>query len=73
MRQGSNRASKADAQLTLFPARAPLESVALDLLDPLPKSRKGHLYILVMVDRFSKLCRFLTIRSTTAEKVEKAF
>ncbi len=32
--------------LTLFPARAPLESVALDLLGPLPKSLKGHLYIL---------------------------
>ncbi len=59
--------------MTLFPARAPLESVALDLLGPLPKSRKGHLYILVIVNRFSKLCRFLAMRSTTAEKVAKAF
>ncbi len=57
--------------LSLFPARAPLESVALDLLGRLPKSRNGNLHILVMVDRFPKLCRFQEIRSTTAEKVAK--
>ncbi len=59
--------------LTLFPARAPLESVALDLLGPLPKSKRGNTHILVMVDRFSKLCRFLPMRSTTADKVARAF
>ncbi len=59
--------------LTLFPARAPLESVALDLLGPLPKSKRGNTHILVIVDRFSKLCRFLPLRSTTAERVAKAF
>ncbi len=54
--------------LALFLARTPLESVERDNLSPLTKSRKGHLYILVMVDRFSKLCRVLKMRSMNAKK-----
>ncbi len=62
-----------DRILTLFPAREPLESVEVDLLAPLHKSRKEDLCILVVVDRFSKLCRFLAMRSATAEKIAKTF
>ncbi len=56
-----------------FCACSPLESVALDVLGGLPKSCKGELYILVMVDRFSKLCRFLPMRSSSAENVAETF
>ncbi len=45
---------KRTTPLTLFPARAPLYSVALDLLGLPPTPRRGNLHILGMVDRFSK-------------------
>ena len=32
------------------------ESVSMDFVWGLPKSRKGHDYLYVIVDRFSKMC-----------------
>lgn len=34
----------------------PWESVSMDFVGGLPKSRKGHDYLYVIVDRFSKIC-----------------
>ena len=34
----------------------PWESVSMDFVGRLPKSRKGHDYLYVVVDRFSKMC-----------------
>ncbi len=48
--------------LKMFPAQAPLESVALGLLGPLPKSKSGCRFVLVMMDRLTKLCRFKALR-----------
>jgi len=59
--------------LKLFPAVKPLEEVAIDLLGPLPKSRKGKLYILVIADRYSKLCRLVALASIKAHSVARAF
>ncbi len=73
MRQRSNRFAQAHDALALFPAQAPLESVAIDLLGPLPKSKGGHTHILIIADRLSKLCRFLPMKSTTADRVAKVF
>jgi hypothetical protein len=38
--------------LGLFPANAPLESVAMDILGPLPKTRHGNRFLLVIADRY---------------------
>ena len=34
----------------------PRESVSMDFVGGLPMSRKGHDYLYVVVDRFSKVC-----------------
>ena len=59
--------------LKLFPARAPLESVAIDILGPLPITSSGHRFLLVITDRYTKLTKTVPMRSITALVVAKAF
>jgi Integrase zinc binding domain len=59
--------------LKLFPASAPLEYVAIDILGPLPKTGHGNRFLLVMTDRFSKLTRTVPLRTTTALVCARAF
>ena len=42
--------SRRTNHLGLFPAHAPLESVAMDILGPLPKTRHGNRFLLVIAD-----------------------
>ena len=59
--------------MKLFPATAPLESMAMDLLGPLKKSKAGNRFILVMTDRFTKLTQVVTLRRNTAAVIAEAF
>jgi Integrase zinc binding domain len=38
--------------LKLFPAKGPLESVAMDILGSLPRTKHGNCFLLVIADRF---------------------
>ena len=59
--------------LRLFPATRPLESVAIDVLGPLTKTKKGHRYILVMTCRFSKLTQVVPLKTITSYNIALAF
>jgi Integrase zinc binding domain len=59
--------------LKLFPAKGPLESVAMDILGPLPKSKHGNLFLLVITDRYSKVTQTVPLRAITALSVARAF
>ena len=59
--------------LKLFPARAPLEFVAIDILGELIKTPRGNRYMLVISDRFSKLVRTVPLKKVTSSEVPKAF
>ena len=59
--------------MRLFPATTPLESVAIDILGPLPKSTDGHLFILFIFDRFTKLTQIVPLKSVKAYDVAVAF
>lgn len=45
----------------------------MDILGPFNKSAKGHQYILVVTDPFTKFCQAVPMTSTTAAAVAQAF
>jgi Integrase zinc binding domain len=59
--------------LQLFPAKGPLESVALDILGPLPRTKHGNRFLLVIADRYTKVTRTVPLRTITALSVARAF
>ena len=59
--------------LKLFPATRPMESVGIDILGPLPKSKRGKRFLLVISDRFTKLTTMVALRNINAYSVAFAF
>ena len=64
---------KHNSELKTFPPSGPLEYIAIDILGELPRTPRGHRYLLVMRDRYSKLTRTVPLRKITAETVAQAF
>lgn len=59
--------------LKLFPAKAPLEYVSIDILGELIRSKRGNRYLLVITDRFSKLVKTVPLKRITAPVIARAF
>jgi Integrase core domain len=64
---------RSQGDMTLFPAHEPLDYVALDILGPLPRTKKGNHYLIVIADRFPKLVRTVPLSRITAPTVAWAF
>ena len=62
---------KMRAAMQLHHAGAPLERVHLDMLGPFPPSRNGNVYILVLVDQFSKWVECYPTSDQTAQTVAR--
>lgn len=58
--------------LNLFPAMEPLQSLAIDLVGPLTKTKNGNQFLLVTTCRFSKLTSVVPSRRTDAYNVAVA-
>jgi hypothetical protein len=59
--------------LKLFPAQGPLQSVAMDILGPLPRTKHGNSFLLDIADRFYKVTKTVPLRTVTALSVARAF
>ena len=59
--------------LRIFRATRPAESLAINILGPLTKTREGHRFRLVMSDRFSKLTHVVPLRRIDSYTVAVAF
>ena len=64
---------KCTHSLRLFPAQRPLESLSIDILGPLTKTKKGYRFLLVITDRFTKLTQVIPLRRIDAYTVAVAF
>jgi len=58
--------------LTLFPATEPLTELSVDIFGPIPASKKGNRFILVITDRFAELTKCVALRRITAMSVASA-
>ena len=58
--------------LTLFPATEPLTDPSVDIFGPVPATKAGNRFILVITDRFSKLTKCVALRRITAISVASA-
>ena len=67
------RLKKKTNPLALFPATQPLRSVCIDILGPLPKTKAGMRFLLVITDRFTKLTAVVPLRKITSADVAKGF
>lgn len=56
-----------------FMATRPFEQVSLDIVGPLPKTKKGFRYLLTMIDNFTRYAEAYPLREQTAEETAKAF
>lgn len=56
-------------ELQLFPADAPLESVATDVLGELIKTERGNQYLLVMSDLFNQLTKTVLMKGLSGAEV----
>ena len=50
----------------------PFERVAMDIVGPLPRSRHGHCYILVLCDYATRYPKAIPLKSTEAVQVAEA-
>ena len=65
--QGTIR--KSQTLTKLFPPSGPLRDIAMDLISPLPKTKTGATAILVITDRYGKLCRAIPLKKTDSTTV----
>ena len=59
--------------LRLSPAQRSLESLSIDILGPLTKTKKGHRFLLAITDRFTKLTQGIPLRRIDAYAVAVSF
>jgi transposase InsO family protein len=66
-------ARKMKAALQTFSASVPMERVHLDILGPFIPSAKGNLYILMIIDQFTRWIECFPLPHQSAEDVAQAF
>ena len=63
---------KKQGELQKFPVGEPFERLAIDLTGPHPTSRSGHVYILTVIDLFTKWGESIPLRNKEAITVARA-
>jgi len=61
------------AVLNVFPPKDPFAILSMDRLGPLTETTTGNVFLLIIVDRFSKLVRAVPLAGVTATDVSSAF
>jgi len=65
----SNPHEPTAARQQLIKTMQVLKKMGMDLIGPLPKSKQGHVYVLVMQDYFTKWPEAIPLKDATAKSV----
>lgn len=63
---------KRQRQVRLFELYVPLDSVCMDIIEPLPKKKTGNKFVVVTTDRYTKLKRAISTSSITATTIGRS-
>ena len=61
------------APMQQFLSGCPFERISIDILQPLPRSRRGNQYILVLADHFTKWTEAVLMPSQEASTMARKF
>lgn len=50
-------------------ATSPMEELSVDIIGPLPSTPRGHKYLLVVIDKFTKFPELFPLRAATSAKI----
>ena len=64
---------KPAGQAKIFMATRPFELVAMDIVGPLPTTARGHKFVLVITDNFTKWVEAYPLISHTADNIATKF
>jgi len=67
----SNPHGPTAARQQLIKTMQALEKMGMDLIGPLPKSKRGHIYALVMQDYFTKWPKAIPLKDATTKSWER--
>ena len=61
------------APLQMIYSEAPFERVAMDIVGPMPRTMRGNLYILIVVDHFTKYVKAYPLPDQEAASIARVF
>ena len=72
MPQDSLSLRRHTSRLSLFPDSEPLTDLSVDIFGPIPATKAGYRFILVITDRLSRLTKCVALRYITGISVASA-
>lgn len=64
---------RAKSQLGQYHSGVPLERIHMDILGPLPETKNGNKYILMIIDQFTKWIECFPLPNQKTERIAKSF
>jgi transposase InsO family protein len=72
IKDGVYRSYKKSGKMKLFTATAPFQQISVDIVGPLPTSHSMNRYIVSMIDKFSRYCMLVPVKSISSSDIIKA-
>ena len=72
-KMAKKNANKKEGYLQLFTPSKPFEMVCIDIVGPLPVTRRGNRYILTTIDKFTRFVHMIPVQTITAENIAYEF
>ena len=69
VKHGSHIKYKNTGKMKMFKATAPFQQISVDIVGPMPISHSSNRYIVSMIDKFSRYCMLVPVKSVSSTDV----